>query len=187
MRTYYPWANTDHHFNMSAFVAEVPHEVKDVALEIEFTLRPVANYDQAGAFVLIDENTWIKSGIEFFAGMPHLSCVVTNNGFSDWSTQVWPFDDNAESQEVTLRLRVTKTVPSAEQGAAIYIEQAPVESGEDGPWSVVRVLPGRDHGKAWKMGVMTAAPTPDTSLPEKGSVTFSSIRLDGNVAPCVQC
>jgi hypothetical protein len=33
--------------------------------------------------VLVDENTWVKAGIEYCDAEPRLSCVVTNEGFSE--------------------------------------------------------------------------------------------------------
>lgn len=33
--------------------------------------------------VLVDENTWVKAGIEYCDAAPRLSCVVTNEGFSE--------------------------------------------------------------------------------------------------------
>ena len=36
--------------------------------------------------ILVDARTWVKAGIEFVDGTPRLAMVVTNDGFSDWST-----------------------------------------------------------------------------------------------------
>ncbi|MGV1754215.1 DUF1349 domain-containing protein [Agrobacterium sp. CG674] len=41
-------------------------------------------YDQAGLMVRIDENRWVKTGVEFTDGERFLSTVVTD-GRSDWS------------------------------------------------------------------------------------------------------
>jgi regulation of enolase protein 1 (concanavalin A-like superfamily) len=62
----------------------------EATITTAFTLKPRAQFDQAGIMVLVDESTWLKAGLEFTDGAPRLSCVVTNDGFSDWSTQHWP-------------------------------------------------------------------------------------------------
>lgn len=41
-------------------------------------------YDQAGLMVRIDENRWVKTGVEFTDGERFLSTVITD-GKSDWS------------------------------------------------------------------------------------------------------
>ncbi|RFB82036.1 regulation of enolase 1 [Rhizobium leguminosarum bv. trifolii] len=43
-----------------------------------------ALYDQAGLMVRLDENRWVKTGVEFTDGEAFLSTVVTD-GQSDWS------------------------------------------------------------------------------------------------------
>ena len=58
-------------------------------MQVTFALKPVRQFDQAGLFVRLDSEHWIKAGIEVVDGAPRLSCVVTN-GHSDWSTQPWP-------------------------------------------------------------------------------------------------
>ncbi len=42
-------------------------------------------YDQAGLMVRLDERYWMKCGVEFVDGTPHMSVVFTRD-FSDWST-----------------------------------------------------------------------------------------------------
>jgi regulation of enolase protein 1 (concanavalin A-like superfamily) len=81
--------------------------------------------------------------------------VVTNGGFSDWSTQLLPF--------LALRLRVTKLAPGDVQGPAILVEAAPYEEGGSadsaGDWQFVRIAPIRAVGKPWRMGVYVASHT----------------------------
>lgn len=43
-------------------------------------------FDQCGLFIYLDDNNWMKSGIEYQSnGFQQLFSVVTNHGFSDWS------------------------------------------------------------------------------------------------------
>lgn len=188
MRTYYDWAKTDHHFNASALVAEIDSDL-EVALELEFTFTPVVLSDQAGALVLVDENTWVKCGFEYFDNIPHVSAVVTSKGFSDWSTTRWDHWDNPEAQEgdrhMTLKLRITRTIPSAEQGPDMFIEVVrPGTSGAEEKWDLVRLLPFHSGDKPLRMGPFIAGPT----LADRGkNIVFHSIRISQDVQPCAQC
>eukprot|EP00930_Biecheleria_cincta_P058201 TRINITY_DN44053_c0_g1_i1.p1 TRINITY_DN44053_c0_g1~~TRINITY_DN44053_c0_g1_i1.p1 ORF type:complete len:231 (+),score=28.48 TRINITY_DN44053_c0_g1_i1:53-745(+) len=145
--------------NAPALLCEIPAK-QEATLELEFTLHPVEQFDQAGALVLIDENTWVKAGIEYCDGAPRLSCVVTNGGFSDWSTQML--------ESVHLRLRVHKLLPGEDQGPAMVLEFAQggkhEESGpalkkaKTGTWTFVRIASVRSGEKAWRMGPFAASP-----------------------------
>ena len=42
-------------------------------------------YDQAGLMVRLDDRSWMKCGVEFVDGAPHMSVVFTRD-YSDWST-----------------------------------------------------------------------------------------------------
>src|SRR5215469_10395721 len=53
----------------------------DVSVRIRCVLE--AQYDQVGVMVRADEQTWLKTGIEFFEGRPRLSTVLTL-GRSSW-------------------------------------------------------------------------------------------------------
>src|SRR5262249_2742609 len=56
-------------------------------------------YDQAGIMLRADEQTWLKTGLEFFEGRPRLSTVLTM-GCSSWMVADLP----PGTDEVTLRV-----------------------------------------------------------------------------------
>jgi len=58
-------------------------------------------YDQAGIMLRVNENHWIKAGIEYVEGMQNLSAVVTQD-YSDWS--IIPLGNPPEA----LQLRVER-------------------------------------------------------------------------------
>jgi len=63
----------------------------DFVLTTKVTLRPVHQYDQAGLMVRVSPNCWLKTSVEYELDNPAvLGAVVTNNGYSDWSTQELP-------------------------------------------------------------------------------------------------
>lgn len=127
---------------------------EEKTLSVAFTLKPAAQFDQAGALIFVSVDCWLKCGIEFCDGQARLSTVVTNDGFSDWSTQLLPF--------VSLRLRVTKLLPGAEQGPAVVVEAAPYEDGarvdSPGDWQFVRICSLRGRESSWAVGAYAAAP-----------------------------
>lgn len=54
------------------------------AVEVEFTAAFAEQFDQAGVFVRVGPERWIKAGVEFADGRCQLGAVVTD-GMSDWS------------------------------------------------------------------------------------------------------
>jgi uncharacterized protein len=66
----------------------------DFVAEVKFTGAYQALYDQAGLMVRLDEQHWVKCGVEFVEGMQNASVVVTRE-FSDWS--VAPLASNPPS------------------------------------------------------------------------------------------
>jgi regulation of enolase protein 1 (concanavalin A-like superfamily) len=115
----------------------VPIQAFPCMIETSFTLTPKCQFDQAGIVIRIDNEHWIKTGIEVVDGAPKLSCVVTN-GFSDWSTQTW-----AESR---LRIRV-HMLP--QHGGSYVVEACPLRDDEDEytkhDWSFVRIAHLNKH------------------------------------------
>jgi regulation of enolase protein 1 (concanavalin A-like superfamily) len=61
-----------------------------VSIECEHT-TPFELFDQAGIIIWIDEKNWIKASLEYEnAQFSRLGAVVTNGGYSDWSTRNSP-------------------------------------------------------------------------------------------------
>lgn len=62
-------------------------------------------YDQAGMMVRLNEETWLKAGIEYNDGMPMISSVLTR-GTSDWS----PCSFSGDPTDFWLRVTVSDGV-----------------------------------------------------------------------------
>lgn len=73
-------------------------------------------YDQAGVMLRIDEENWIKTGVELVDGVQQLSAVVTR-GVSDWSVVPVPVAPSAVTLAVE-RKGDTVTVRYGLDGAA---------------------------------------------------------------------
>ena len=60
----------------------------DFTLSTKVTSTPKHQYDQAGLLVWSSSECWLKTAVEFEPDQPsRLGAVVTNHGWSDWSTQ----------------------------------------------------------------------------------------------------
>ncbi|RFB85008.1 regulation of enolase 1 [Rhizobium leguminosarum bv. trifolii] len=75
--TYYGFTRDSGHF-----LAFPTPESFTAQIRIQGEFRTL--YDQAGLMVRLDENRWVKTGVEFTDGEAFLSTVVTD-GKSDWS------------------------------------------------------------------------------------------------------
>lgn len=63
----------------------------DFVLSTLVQFHPVYQYDQAGIMVRVSAGCWLKTSVEFEpSGPSQLGVVVTNYGYSDWSTQDFP-------------------------------------------------------------------------------------------------
>lgn len=137
----------------------------EVTISTTFTLRPRAQFDQAGVMVRVSSNVWVKAGIEYSDGQPRLSCVVTNEGFSDWSTQVWP---NMINGETSIKIRLSKMLPGKEQGHCVVMEASEANKDE---WTQVRIASLRSGDDDWQMGLFANSPVENKG----GSVTFHDV------------
>jgi uncharacterized protein len=114
-------------------------------LSAHVAFQPVHQYDQAGLMVRLSPACWLKTSIEYEPGSTNrLGVVVTNDGYSDWSTQEVPSDLRQ------IWLRVARTGPD-------YL----VESSVDGnAWSQLRLahLHEDDGRRAVAAGLYACSP-----------------------------
>ncbi|RFU36470.1 DUF1349 domain-containing protein [Actinomadura logoneensis] len=116
--TGYGFVRDDGHALLTALPA-------DAAVEVTFLARFDTLYDQAGLMIRVDERRWIKAGVEWTDGLPHLGAVVTHDR-SDWSLSPVPdWDDRL----VTIR--------ASRAGDAITVRART----EGHPWRMVRLAP----------------------------------------------
>jgi regulation of enolase protein 1 (concanavalin A-like superfamily) len=85
------WQQTHYGFaadNGHLLHTEVPG---DFVLTAHARFWPRHQYDQAGVMVRLSPSCWLKSSVEHEPDGPaRLGAVVTNFGYSDWSTQPYP-------------------------------------------------------------------------------------------------
>jgi regulation of enolase protein 1 (concanavalin A-like superfamily) len=62
----------------------------DFVATTKVRFQPVHQYDQAGLMVRVSPSCWLKTSVEYEpVGPSRLGAVVTNHGYSDWSTQAF--------------------------------------------------------------------------------------------------
>lgn len=117
----------------------------DFCLTTRVTSRPVHQYDQAGLMVRLSPDCWLKTSVEYEPEGPNrLGVVVTNHGYSDWSTQSLAPDIST----ILLRIR-------AESADAV------VEWSLEGEaWEQLRVAPllGRAAADSILCGIYACSP-----------------------------
>ncbi|GAB4005286.1 DUF1349 domain-containing protein [Glycomyces albus] len=147
-RTAYGFVHDDEHALLEDWNRE---RAVEIGLKAEFTRE----FDQAGLFIRVDAERWIKTGLEFADGVLNLGAVVTD-GDSDWSNAPVP---EWAGREVTMR------VSRINDAVAIRARV------DDEPWHLVRLAPF-DPAVSAKAGPFCCAPT-RAGL----TVTFTSWRL----------
>jgi len=98
----------------------------DFVLESEVNCEFIHQYDQAGLMVRASDQCWVKTSVENEIGESNkLGAVVTNHGYSDWSTQ------DVKDDFLNYRLRITRT-------ASDY--KIEYFSGQDSSWIQLRLF-----------------------------------------------
>ena len=150
-KTYYTpeYCKNDGHFLYKEFGF-----AENVMAETSFDLNPIHQFDQAGLMVYLDDEHWLKTGIEHVDGENRMSCVVTNR-FSDWSTQTTSCS--------TLEMRVYKMKYD-------YVVEIRKDTSE---WRFIRIchLNKPDSVDKVKIGLYTCSPKASG-----GSVTFKNLK-----------
>jgi len=118
-----------------------PFEV-DTAVEVEFTAAFAEQFDQAGVFVRVSDERWVKAGVEFADGRPQVGAVVTD-GMSDWSLA-----PVAEWADRRILVRVSRGTDALTVRAGLV----------GAPLQLVRVLPF-PFGVSAEAGPFVCAPT----------------------------
>jgi regulation of enolase protein 1 (concanavalin A-like superfamily) len=136
------WRTTSYgfiHDSEHALLAPFP---SDSAMEVEFTASFSHQFDQAGIFVRVSPERWVKAGVEFADGRPNIGAIVTN-GRSDWSLSPAP-----DSIGKRILIRVSWV------GDALTIRAKP----DHGGFQLVRVVPF-EPGLNASAGPYVCAPT----------------------------
>lgn len=102
---------------------------EDFVLSTRVRFEPAHQYDQAGLMVRISPQCWLKTSVEYEPDGPNLlGAVVTNGGYSDWSTQDFP----KQMRALTLRVR--------REGGDYIVEYTLDEAqGPAGRWTQIRL------------------------------------------------
>ena len=116
-RTFYDFVRKDGHLFYQ-------HVEGDFSAEI--TLHPEFDtlYDQLGLMIRADDDTWLKTGLEYSDGRAQLSTVLTRDGWSDWSTAAVSNDE----VDAGIRIRLTR------HGNVLRVQKL-----HSGVWHLVRL------------------------------------------------
>lgn len=80
-RTYYLFRNDN------APLLQIKTEEEFFSFTVKTDFLSSHRFDQCGIIMYLDSDNWIKASVEYEnENFQHLGSVVTNNGFSDWST-----------------------------------------------------------------------------------------------------
>lgn len=82
------WQRTYYHFrndNAPVLQLETDEEYFSFVVRTEFDTK--VRYDQSGVVMYLDSDNWLKASMEYENDqIQRLGTVVTNNGYSDWSS-----------------------------------------------------------------------------------------------------
>jgi regulation of enolase protein 1 (concanavalin A-like superfamily) len=133
-KTHYGFIRDNGHFRF------VEHS-DDFSASVEVSANYHDQYDQAGLMLRVDEEKWVKCGIELVDGIHYASVVVTGD-YSDWSCA--PLTANPDPAKIRL----------VREGDVIMVHF----SIEGGPERLIRVTRLDDMDRQVQIGMMAASP-----------------------------
>ncbi|MBS2938367.1 DUF1349 domain-containing protein [Nocardioides sp. J2M5] len=136
------WRHTSYGFVRDSAHALLQPIAAGQAFEVDVHASMSEQFDQAGVLLRVDEERWLKAGLELADGRLGLGVVMTD-GRSDWSTA--PVDDWAGTW---VRIRVSVADDS------VTVRARP----DRGAWQLVRLVPF-DGSRAATAGPYCAAPS----------------------------
>ena len=136
------WRHTSYGFVRDSAHALLRPLTVGEACEVDVHASMAEQFDQAGLLLRVDEQLWLKAGLELADGRLGLGVVMTD-GRSDWSTA--PVDDWAGTW---VRIRVSLADDS------VTVRARP----EGGDWQLVRLVPF-DTSRPALAGPYVAAPS----------------------------
>lgn len=96
------WQRTYYHFrNDNAPILQMTSDEKYFSFSVKTEFDTKVRYDQCGIAMYLDSENWLKASAEYENGeIQRLGSVLTNNGYSDWSS----VDIDASIKTVWFRL-----------------------------------------------------------------------------------
>ena len=82
------WQRTYYHFrNDNAPVLQLETDEEYFSFVVKTSFDSKVRYDQSGVILYLNSDNWLKASVEYENDqIQRLGCVVTNNGYSDWSS-----------------------------------------------------------------------------------------------------
>lgn len=95
-KTHYGFENDNGHFLYMK-------TEKNFRMTTKVKALPNAKYDHAGLMIRYSKDVWVKTSLEYITpSLSKLGAVVTNRGYSDWSTQY------VKDKDIELHFRISK-------------------------------------------------------------------------------
>lgn len=128
--------------------------------------NPENRYDQAGLMVRFSSDTWLKTSVEYIPDdNSKLGVVVTNQGYSDWSSQEFL------EEQSSLYYRITRREDN------YYVDY----SLNGISWSQIRIAHLVENSKSIKVGIYACSPQGEGYEAEFDFIKIENITNDTKV------
>lgn len=162
------WQKTHYGFQVDNGHFLYTETMKNFRMTTMVEAFPKSKYDQAGLMIRFSKDVWVKTSLEYIPnGLSKLGAVVTNRGYSDWSTQY------VDCKDIKLYYRISKI----EQNCYVDFSW----NGE--VWNQIRIahldIP---KDSTLKAGVYSCSPQGEKQEVRFGFLTIEELGNDPNEA-----